>query len=408
MITDIQKETYKENLKKNKKLTKKAMKKFKIIYIFAVLTGFVLGFGFIAIDAMLEKKGISIIEGYGIYFILGFVLYFVFLIAHIIIHEAGHLVCGLKSGYQFLSFRIFSLTLVKKDGKVHKRKYKISGTAGQCLMYPPEKNADGSFPYALYNLGGGLANLITSLPFVILAICVNDAIVRTFSISFALSGILLAITNLIPMDVGIQNDGLNLVSISKDNYIRDSFYQQLKINAEMSNGKEITEYDSQIFIVPEGKNDTNMITASNRFLLYYWFLAKQDFDSAYEELTKITEKLGEYSLATYNMAQAERLFFMVLQHKPICEIAALYYRIRYTLIKAKTDIGIQRIRYTYEALLTEDEKKDIMCLIMKKNIKKWKPTDLDKLYKDISKTAENFPVAGEAKMHMDILNYCVF
>ena len=49
-----------------------------------------------------------------------------------------------------------------------------------------------------------------------------------------------------------------------------------------------------------------------------------------------------------------------------------------------------------------------MSLIKKKVLKKWKPTDLDKLYKEISKTAENFPVVGEAKMHMDILNNCVF
>ena len=41
------------------------------------------------------------------YFILSIVL-------HIIIHEAGHLVMGLLTGYTFLSFRIFSWVLVKQ------------------------------------------------------------------------------------------------------------------------------------------------------------------------------------------------------------------------------------------------------------------------------------------------------
>ena len=34
------------------------------------------------------------------------------ILLHVIIHEAGHLVFGLLSGYRFVSFRIFSLTLV--------------------------------------------------------------------------------------------------------------------------------------------------------------------------------------------------------------------------------------------------------------------------------------------------------
>ena len=37
---------------------------------------------------------------------------------HIIIHEGGHLVFGLRSGYQFVSFRIGSLILYKEDGKL--------------------------------------------------------------------------------------------------------------------------------------------------------------------------------------------------------------------------------------------------------------------------------------------------
>ncbi len=36
----------------------------------------------------------------------------------IIIHEAGHLVCGLASGYRFVSFRILSFTLIREDGKL--------------------------------------------------------------------------------------------------------------------------------------------------------------------------------------------------------------------------------------------------------------------------------------------------
>ena len=43
---------------------------------------------------------------------------------HTIIHEAGHLIAGLMSGYKFLLFRIGSLTLIHSDGKYQLKKRK--------------------------------------------------------------------------------------------------------------------------------------------------------------------------------------------------------------------------------------------------------------------------------------------
>lgn len=54
----------------------------------------------------------------------------------IIIHEAGHLVFGLLSGYEFVSFRIGSITLAKYDNKYCFKRFHIAGTGGQCLMMP--------------------------------------------------------------------------------------------------------------------------------------------------------------------------------------------------------------------------------------------------------------------------------
>lgn len=48
----------------------------------------------------------------------------------IIIHEAGHLIFGLLSGYRFCSFRIGSLMWIKKEGKLQLKRYSIAGTAG--------------------------------------------------------------------------------------------------------------------------------------------------------------------------------------------------------------------------------------------------------------------------------------
>ena len=83
---------------------------------------------------------------------------------HIIIHEGGHLVCGLLSGYKFVSFRVGSLMLMKSNGKYMIKKFHIPGTGGQCLMSPPDMK-DGKIPLVLYNLGGSFINIILGVLF---------------------------------------------------------------------------------------------------------------------------------------------------------------------------------------------------------------------------------------------------
>ncbi|MBQ7834326.1 MAG: hypothetical protein IJ385_00940, partial [Ruminiclostridium sp.] len=60
----------------------------------------------------------------GALLLLAVVLIFV----HVIIHEGGHLVCGLISGWKYLSFRVGNLTLVKQDGKLKCKKTTVAGT----------------------------------------------------------------------------------------------------------------------------------------------------------------------------------------------------------------------------------------------------------------------------------------
>lgn len=45
-----------------------------------------------------------------------------------ILHEGGHLVCGLLSGYRFLSFRVGSFTLLRQNGRLVLRRFYLPGT----------------------------------------------------------------------------------------------------------------------------------------------------------------------------------------------------------------------------------------------------------------------------------------
>ena len=407
MVTEEQKIRYKELLAGQKAIHKVVGKSVKRCLLVSILIGFVIGLSSVGVGIVMDQseiKGFDF-DAFVIKIYIALLIFSLAYILHIILHEAGHLVFGLLTGYKFLSFRIFSTIFYKKDGKINRRKFSIKGTAGQCLMYPPLRRPDGSFPFVLYNLGGGINNLIFSLPLVIPILLVKNTNARIVFSMLLLAGILTAATNIIPMSIGIQNDGMNIKSMLKDKCMQEAFYLQLKVNAEMSNGKKITDYSPEEFTLPEGANDTNMLTAAVRIYSYYQLLSTHDFEAAEQALSVMEEKALQYQMAVWNMIEAERLFFMVLRHRPIEEIASVYKHSRLVLTAAKTQIEIQRVRYIYEAFMTEEEKKDIMALITKKAPRKWKECDQEKSYQKFLKVAKNYPVIGEADMNMDIVEY---
>ena len=405
MVTEEQKKRYNELLKVRNSIHERSNKQMLRIILISLVIGILIGLFIVSLAIKADKAGTLDIDMFMLCFYGSLVLFIILFILHIILHEAGHLVFGLISGYRFLSYRIYSIIFYKKDGQIHKKKYSIKGTVGQCLMYPPERCADGSFPFVLYNLGGGISNLLFSLPFVVPAILTHSTYSRVIYLMFLFSGILTAANNIIPMNVGIPNDGMNLKSMLKDKCMQEAFYLQLKVNAEMSDGKQITDYSPEVFALPEGTDDTNMLTTFARLYSYYQQIAFHNYELAERMLTTIEKKSAQYQPAIINILDAERLFFMVINHSHLEEIAAVNKHSRLVLATAKTNIGIQRVKYIYEVFMTEDEKKDIITLITKKLPKRWRVCDQEKLYQDFLKLAENFPVSGEAAMYLEMVEY---
>ena len=121
-ISEQSKQEYKEYLEPLKKLRKKGSKGPTIFMIICCVIGGLAGFFGAMLGDKLSISGLEpfpVPDGFGfLYFIALFVFYFVTTVLHTIIHEGGHLVFGLLSGYEFLSFRVMSFTIVKKDGKL--------------------------------------------------------------------------------------------------------------------------------------------------------------------------------------------------------------------------------------------------------------------------------------------------
>lgn len=405
MITSEQKSLYKKLLQERKQLHKKSSRQTIIFFILFLIIGIILGIAMAIYFIQSEQKGIFP-EGLFLRIYLCLViLLFPFQLIHIILHEAGHLVFGLLTGYRFLSFRVFSLIIYRKDGKLHTRKFSIKGTAGQCLMYPPKKKPDGSFPYVLYNLGGGISNIIFSLPFLLPAITSKDYLVQFICYYFIAIGILTAATNMIPMSVGLQNDGMNLRCIRRSTLARDAFYLILKTNAEMSDGKRMEDYPADYFKLPSSEAATDSLTVSIEFLRYYQLLSFNDYEAAEQVITTMEKNSTRYISSILNLLELERLFFLVIHRKPIEEIAAYYKFSRIILNKARTQVSIQRINYLYETLLSEENRKDIMTLITGAPPKKWKELGQEKALQHFMEVAKHYPILGEAMLHIQICEH---
>lgn len=240
--------------------------------IFGILLGMVIGvvLGFVLVAGMPDDASL----GTQLILMGGMLLiFYLSMVVQIIIHEAGHMVFGLLSGYRFMSFRVFSLMWVKQEGRIRLKRLGLAGTAGQCLMAPPEP-VDGRIPVVLYNLGGVIMNLIASAIF--LAICVFTPGVPVLSFFWALcaaSGVMTALVNGIPFSGGmVNNDGRNALSAGKDPAAMHSFYVQLKVAELTSNGVRMKDMPEEWFAVPsdeamkDGMTSVQGVFACNRLM----------------------------------------------------------------------------------------------------------------------------------------------
>lgn len=179
-----------------------------------------------------------------------------------IIHESGHLLFGLLSGYKFTSFRVGSLMLIRQNGKLLLRKMTLAGTGGQCLMAPPDM-VDGKMPYVLYNLGGSILNLAACVLFSGLFLLVpSQSFWAQQLLILIMVGGALALMNGIPLDLGnIDNDGRNALSLHRDPRALRAFWIQMKANELTAAGVRLKDMPQEWFVLSEESLENSMSAA---------------------------------------------------------------------------------------------------------------------------------------------------
>lgn len=278
-------------------------------------------------------------------------------IFHIIIHEGGHLVFGLLTGYRFSSFRIFSFMWVKDGESVKFKRHSIAGTGGQCLMSPPDiKN--GEMPIVWYNLGGSLMNIIFSTVFLICFFLFNSvSVLSGILLLFALLGYSLAILNGVPMRMGaIDNDGYNAISLSKDAQAREAFWMQMKVVEETTKGVRLRDMPSEWFTVPTDEAMSNSMVAARGVFACNRLMDEERFEEADELMAHLLEIESGMVGLHRSILICERIYVELIHQNRREVVEEKFTKNLQSFMKAMKDTpSILRTQYAI-ALLYENDK----------------------------------------------------
>lgn len=322
-------------------------------------------------------------------------LYLAFFL-QIIIHEGGHLVFGLLTGYGFSSFRILSFMLVRKNGKLTLRRFGLSGTAGQCLMSPPEMK-DGKMPYVLYNLGGVLMNLIAS------AVCCIAAVLTAkagkepvFLWIMAMSGVYMALTNGIPFNDTVPNDGHNALNLGKDPVALRSFWVQLAVNAASTQGKRMKELPGEWFEIPAEADMSNNLITSWRVLAENRAMDLHDFPQARSLLDSLLDGGCELIEMHRALMLNDRAYLDILEKGKDADLSPLGGKTVAVILKQMRNYpSVLRTQYAEALIVKEDDKKADEILGSFEKISRTYPSEADiEAERELMDIARNRPVTA--------------
>lgn len=302
----------------------------------------------------------------------------------VVIHESGHLVCGLLTGYKFTSFRIFNHTLFKKDGKFQIKKFAVAGTGGQCLLTPPDLPIE-KIPTKLYNFGGILANimmLIIVIPLFFLNL--NPFVAEALAV-FAAVDLILIIGNGIPIRT-LSNDGYNIKHLNKNPMSKQGFILQLRVNALMQNGMRPKDMPDNLFMNPATIDYQSALEVAIPLMYASRLIDKMDYPEALDCLESLYEHKEN---------------IMPLYVKEIaCELAFLYLRTGESE-KAESLLDNDLRKYIAAYRKTMSSKERIICAMTL-----YLDKDEDgarKIYAGLTAHEKDFLLQGEVKSDIALM-----
>lgn len=306
---------------------------------------------------------------------------------HLLVHEAGHLVFGLLTGYKFSSFRIASFMWLKENGKLTLKRLSIAGTGGQCLMVPPDMK-NGKIPLLLYNLGGSFLNIIISGLFLLIyVLCPDIPFLSPLLFLFAAVGFMIALMNGIPMRTGtIDNDGYNAFALSKNKDAVEAFWIQLKVTEQISKGKRLKDMPSEWFAMPADEALKNSMVAIRGVFACERLMDEEKFEEADALMAHLLEIDSGISGLHHDLLTCDRIFVELIGENRREVIGNLLTKEQKKFMKAmKRFPSVLRTQYALALLFENDTAK------------------AEKMQSEFEKAAKTYPYPNEVESERDLL-----
>lgn len=343
-----------------------------------LVTAFALGVGAccgLVFSAYLDRmEGIHI--AWSLLLLLAGVWAAVFL--HILLHEGGHLIFGLLTGYRFSSFRVGSLMLIRTGGKLRLKWYSLAGTGGQCLMEPPEM-VDGKLPVVLFNLGGVILDLAGCVLWLGLYLALRGSLVEVLFLVALILGLLQAITNGVPLQLSmVNNDGRNALALSRNPQAQRAFWVQLKVAALQTQGAALKEMPAEWFVLPENADLKNPMTVVIEALRTGRLMEEKRFAEAEVAIEKLLNGDTGLSGINRNLLLCDRMYLQWLRDPTLHpEDAFRQTAFQKFLKQMKNSPTVLRVWYTHTLLRQQN------------------PKEAEKYRVKLEKISKTYPYAGD-------------
>lgn len=328
---------------------------------------------------------IDISEGVAV-FLVAVVSMVVSFLVLVPVHELGHLVCGLLTGYRFVSFRIFNYTVLKADGRFRVKKFAVAGTGGQCLLTPPDLPLE-KIPTGWYNFGGVLANIIViavALPFFLLPL--NPFVAEALGVFVAVDALMLLLNGIPMMANGVGNDGYNMKLLRKNLRSRQGIVNQLRANALIQNGVRPKDMPEEFFEDPKDIDYRNALEVSIPLM----YSSRLVDEMKYAEALECLETLYSH-----------REEIMPLYTKEIaCELAFLYLRTGQPEKASELlDKDLRKYIETYRKMMSSKER--LLCAIalyLEKDESKAR-----EIFTDLKSRQDEYLLQGEVRSDLALM-----
>lgn len=280
----------------------------------------------------------------------------------IMIHEAGHLVFGLMTGYRFVSFTILTIRIYKNGKKCAIGKSGLTGAGGQCVMEPAFEESN-HIPYFWYNAGGVIFNLLAGIFGGGIALGFDDGtMARTSFVLAAVISLFFVVSNGIPMRTKmIANDAYYILMMANHPSAKRAFWRIMKINAVSAGGKKLMDLPQEWFSDLPDSDYNNPLICGFAVDQIYYLLEQQAYQQALDlcnRLLKAKAILGIYK----NEAICEKQFCEMMLMREAGAENAVDAPEEAAFKKRLDPITSCHTRYAYAAFVLGDQEKSAQVI----------------------------------------------